>query len=250
MVSLQVRLKSASAQTNLPIPLDMMEDAVDDMYTGCKNTMAEMVDDTYFKKENTGIFTDVWKEAENCANRKLKQKHLKDQALTKNHLQALCAYTSEYESFYGTFNGHIRTDGSIYNWEFPFHSLYFWLTRSVQILNKDKCHTTYRRTRLEFTGEVNQKMRFGFFASSSFLTTLTNFGTKTCFKIKTCFGADLKHYSAFKSEREVLIPPYEVFKIAGKSSSGGVEGLKDCETVYLLKSVGVQSNLNCEAMNF
>ncbi|XP_038570254.1 T-cell ecto-ADP-ribosyltransferase 1-like [Micropterus salmoides] len=34
---------------------------------------------------------------------------------------------------------------------------------------------------------------------------------ETCFKIKTCSGAFLKNYSYYDQEKEVLIPPYEMF---------------------------------------
>lgn len=79
---------------------------------------------------------------------------------------------------------------------------------------------------------------------------MTHFGKKTCFKIKTCLGAFLKHYPHFeKVEEEVLIPPYEFFRITEKIEGKDVrpEGLSDCELVYFLESAGVHSNLNCKA---
>ncbi|KAK7910188.1 hypothetical protein WMY93_014872 [Mugilogobius chulae] len=75
---------------------------------------------------------------------------------------------------------------------------------------QNSCQTTYRRSKLKFTGEVNQEIRFGAFASTSKRTDLTTFGKETCFHIKTCFGAYLKHYPILGDhEQEVLIPPYE-----------------------------------------
>ena len=97
-----------------------------------------------------------------------------DKALTKEHMQAICAYTSNYEQFHLKFNGCVRYDMSIYSNRFPYRSFYFWLTSAIQILgNNLNCITTYRRTGLEFTGENNQIIRFGFFASSSLKTNLT-----------------------------------------------------------------------------
>ncbi|CAK6953305.1 erythroblast NAD(P)(+)--arginine ADP-ribosyltransferase-like [Scomber scombrus] len=231
------------------IPMTMVENAVDDMYFTCNGTMSKMIQDKYFTKENTGKFAKVWKNAERCAKKKLNDKDTVDKALNKDHMQAICVYTSEYEQFYSIFNEAVRTKMSEYNTSFRFHYLHFWLTSAIQILNNNmNCHTTYRRTKAEFSGKVNQIVRFGYFTSSSYDTTLTRFGTKTCFKIKTCSGAYLKHYSTLReNEQEVLIPPYEKFKITGKEKGEFVKGLDDCEVVYFLESTGIQSNLNCKA---
>ncbi|XP_078135330.1 ecto-ADP-ribosyltransferase 5-like [Sander vitreus] len=252
---LPVESKKSTFIINLPeaksgIRMSMVEDAVDDMYLGCHNKMMEMIKSTYFKKENKmSQFNNVWKKAKRCVNKKLQHKDKGDEALTSNHMQAICVYIAENPKFYPTFNDAVRTNRELYGTSFPFHSLHFWLTSAVQILsNNISCHTTYRRTNLEFSGDVNQIIRFGFFASSSNKTTLTHFGKKTCFKIKTCSGAFLKHYSSLGDhEQEMLIPPYEKFKITGKRRGPFVEGLNDCENVYILVSAGVDSNLNCKA---
>ncbi|XP_040002554.1 T-cell ecto-ADP-ribosyltransferase 1-like [Xiphias gladius] len=243
--SVKIRFSLTSRRANQAIQMSMVKNAVDDMYFGCNQTMTKKVD-KYFKKENTGAFAKIWKKAESCANKRLKHKAERDEALTKDHMQAICAYTSNYKQFYKTFNDHVRNNMSIYSSSFPFHALHFWLTSAVQILSNDvNCVTTYRRTSLAFTGEVNQIIRFGFFASSSYKTTLTHFGHKTCFEIKTCSGAFLKHYSYIGTkEEEVLIPPYEMFRI---TMGPPVAGLGDCGVVHILQSVGVQSNLNCKA---
>lgn len=210
-----------------------------------------MVKDKYFEKENTGKFADVWKKAETCANRNLKHRNKGDEALTKDHMQAICVYTSDDQKFYKTFNDAVRTKRKIYGNSFPFHSLHFWLTSAVQILNNNrKCQITYRRTKSAFTGKVAQIIRFGFFASTSLSPGLKRFGEKTCFKITTCSGAVLKKYPHLEDkEQEVLIPPYEMFNITKKREKKFVENLTDCEVVYFLQSAGVQSNLDCHAAN-
>ncbi|XP_075946955.1 ecto-ADP-ribosyltransferase 4-like [Anarhichas minor] len=202
-------------EANLGIQMNMVETAVDDMYFGCNETMTTMIKDKYFKEENTGKFADVWKKAQRLVEKRLKNRDKGDEALTKDHIQAICVYTAEYLKFYGTFNDEIQKGMSTYRTSFAFHSLHFWLTSAVQILNNNKnCHTSYRRTNSQYSGNVNQIMRFGVFASSSYKTTQYRFGKKTCFKIKTCSGAFLKHYPYLgKVEQEVLIPPYEKFKI-------------------------------------
>nr|XP_046264737.1 ecto-ADP-ribosyltransferase 4-like [Scatophagus argus] len=240
------------------IPLNMVEDAVDDMYFGCNETMMKMIN-KYFEKEKNEPFGEVWNSSESCTNRSLEyqKNETEDKALTKDHMQAICVYTSNHiydnkshDEFYKTFNTAVRTNRNIYRTAFKFHFLHFWLTSAVQTLNNEKkCHTSYRRTSSNFTGDVNQTIRFGSFASTSYDTTLTVFGNETCFKIKTCLGAFLKKYSYFEDEEEVLIPPYEKFKIKEKIQDKSVEGLNDCEVVYILESDGIASNLNCQVAN-
>ncbi|XP_040892542.1 T-cell ecto-ADP-ribosyltransferase 1-like isoform X2 [Toxotes jaculatrix] len=234
------------------IPLNMAEDAVDDMYSGCIKKMTTKVKVKYFRKENKGLFKNVWKKAEQCATDRFKQKNKEDVALTKNHMQAICVYTSEADKFYETFNGAVRTNGKNYGTSFQYHSLHFWLTTAIQNLRaKQGCHITYRRSKAEFTGEVKQIIRFGSFTSTSLKSNLTSFGHETCFKILTCTGAFLKNYSYYKDkEKEVLIPPYEKFKIIKTVKDKSVEELKDCKKVYILESTGVQSNLNCYAVKY
>ncbi|XP_067438123.1 ecto-ADP-ribosyltransferase 5-like isoform X5 [Thunnus thynnus] len=226
-------------------PLNMAPDAVDDMYCGCTEEMKDKVK-KYFKKENVGKFKEAWT---NCSN-----KHPKDKALTKNHMQAICVYTSQYEKIpnnktpYEEFNTAVRTGRNIYGRSFKFHFLHYWLTTAIQTLKKSQnCQTAYRRTGDDYTGNVNDIIRFGAFASSSKRKDRILFGNKTCFKIETCSGAYLKNYSRFPKEEEVLIPPYETFKITDIiEGRNKFPDLKDCEKVFVLKSVGDKSNLNCK----
>ncbi|XP_053169832.1 ecto-ADP-ribosyltransferase 5-like [Scomber japonicus] len=195
--------------TSVSVPLGMVPEAVDDMYDGCREKMEKKVNNTYFKKENVGEFKEAWQEAENCSNI---QSLPEDKALTKTHKLAICVYTSR--DVYKEFNTAVRTGKNIYSSSFRFHSLHFWLTTAIQILNNNQsCHTTYRRTGTVFTGKLNDIIRFGMFASSSKYSDLTPFGNETCFQIETCSGAYLNDYSVFNDEEEVLIPPYETFKI-------------------------------------
>ncbi|XP_071398248.1 NAD(P)(+)--arginine ADP-ribosyltransferase 2-like [Centroberyx affinis] len=251
--SMVISFNLSVPEPNLSIPLSMVEDAVDDMYEGCAKLMTDRVKNKYMKTENVRTFGKVWKNASNCAKEGLVKKYREDKALTEDHLQAICVYTSDYKDFYRTFNTAVRTEGEKYGTKsFLYHSLHFLLTSAIKILkaSQNYCHVTYRRTNDNFIGKVKQKIRFGNFASSSFRTDL-DFGKKTCFEIRTCLGAYLRNYSAFSDqEQEVLIPPYEVFKIA-KITKGPKEpfdkGLNDCEVIYSLMSDGVQSNLNCRA---
>lgn len=206
--------------------------------------MDEKVKTIYFNDEmQDPEFNETWSSAAECANQKPDPE---DKALTTDHMQAICVYTCN--DLYEQFNTAVRTQGPNYNTTFKYRSLHFYLTSAIQILNSKKnCSTTYRRTTSSFTGIENSIIRFGAFASSSFKKDLIHFGNKTCFKIKTCLGAYLKHYSSFcTAEEEVLIPPCEKFKVTKKVvGPGEYKGLEDCEVVFELENVGYNSTLNC-----
>uniref|UniRef100_A0A3Q2TFK1 NAD(P)(+)--arginine ADP-ribosyltransferase n=1 Tax=Fundulus heteroclitus TaxID=8078 RepID=A0A3Q2TFK1_FUNHE len=234
-------------QDEQPSKLDMAQMSVDDMYSTCAENMQAKIKKMYFAKEmQSNSFRNVWEKAARCASIRFSKRDHEDEALTKDHMQAICVYTAGgREDFYKAFNEAVKTKRREYGSNFLFHSLHFWLTRAIQILrNKQGCHVTYRRTNNRFIGEVNQIIRFGTFASSSKEANLTHFGKKTCFKITTCFGAYLKAYPTLGDhKREVLIPPYETFKIISKDKFE--KDLADCETVYVLNSTGFKSNLDC-----
>uniref|UniRef100_A0A8C6UG32 NAD(P)(+)--arginine ADP-ribosyltransferase n=1 Tax=Neogobius melanostomus TaxID=47308 RepID=A0A8C6UG32_9GOBI len=197
------------------IPLNMSEQSVDDMYAGCTEKMAKKVKDEYLPKEmKDSLFKSAWKKAEPCANKKYKTR--KDKALTIDHLQAICAYTAGQPKLFDPFNAAVRIGRPNYNTpNFKYHTLHYWLVSALEILRINKpCRITYRRSKDVFTGAVNKEVRFGSFTSTSKEPNLLQFGKETCFHIQTCFGAYLKDYPVLgKHEREVLIPPYEMFKI-------------------------------------
>ncbi|KAF7647941.1 hypothetical protein LDENG_00164430 [Lucifuga dentata] len=87
--------------------MDMAEHSVDDMYRGCRAPMTQMVEQKY--KEEIKHFADVWEKAEECAEGNVRNQEDVDRALTKDHMQAICIYTSAYEDFYEKFNEAVRT---------------------------------------------------------------------------------------------------------------------------------------------
>lgn len=128
------------------------------------------------------------------------------------------------------------------------YSLQFLLTEAIQTLKKtqQECFFTYRGTKLKFNDNVlDKEIRFGSFASSSLDINVTkDFGNESCFEIRTCEGANITDYSKNSTEKEVLIPPYEKFKVMAIKNRGE-EGAW-CNTVFSLKSSGVRSDLNCK----
>ncbi|XP_065108670.1 ecto-ADP-ribosyltransferase 4-like [Paramisgurnus dabryanus] len=225
------------------IPLDMAENSVDDRYDGCAADMNNLVEnENYLNKEikaNIG-FKNAWGEGQ----KKIKEK--KDN-LTKNHLIAIAVYTGVIGGLYKDFNKDVRTGREKYqNKTFSWYTLYFWLTRAIQTLKQTQngCISTYRRTSVKFNSVKNKEIRFGSFASSSLEPDVEEkFGTESCFEIETCYGADVSNYSWYRDQKEVLIPPYETFKVTDIR-----KGQKDdwCNTVFVLNSTGIKSNLNCK----
>ncbi|XP_064814023.1 erythroblast NAD(P)(+)--arginine ADP-ribosyltransferase-like [Oncorhynchus masou masou] len=231
--------------------LDMVPKSVDDMYEGCIKKMGKKVKEYLQIETNTGgIFKQAWTKAETCASNKTNSVNNELPKLSYNHIRAICAYTGGQPKIYQVFNKAVQTSRYEYTTSFQFHSLHFLLTDAIRILKlkQNTCHTTYRRTKMEFSGKVGIKIRFGFFASSSLDKGInTLFGDKTCFEIKTCFGADLKSFPKLGNhEKEVLIPPYEVFIVTAVLKKENDKNLW-CDVVYTLKSITKpQSNLNCK----
>ncbi|KAM7009749.1 NAD(P)(+)--arginine ADP-ribosyltransferase 2-like [Tautogolabrus adspersus] len=226
------------------IPLSLFPDSVDDMYYGCSHKMLIKVKRHYLPQSaREGLHSTYTKL---CALKAMKEKDLYD-PLSWNHFRALCAYTA---GSYDDLNRAVRNGKASYKTSFEFHALHFLLSDAIRLLklNQRSCFTTYRRSRLLFSGESGQTVRFGSFASSSLNKDLRQFGRRSCFEIHTCFGAYLKSYSEFDSdEDEVLIPPYEMFNIVSVDRSG--ENDLKCDVVFKLETAGVYSSLNCQAVD-
>ncbi|MEQ2197401.1 hypothetical protein XENOCAPTIV_028836 [Xenoophorus captivus] len=200
-------------------------------------------------------FSLAWEEAEK-QYKKQKPKHREKPPTTLENEQkmGIYAYTLDKPEIYAEFNDAVRTQRDQYKGTFQYHSLHFFLTGALKFLNSrkpktERCLTGYRRDNKKYNlGGLNKEVRFGAFTSSSMGEYPSNekFGYETCFEIYTCLGADISLYSKFgESEREVLIPPYEIFKITKIKKRSEDKNLP-CEVVLELKSTEkALSNLNC-----
>ncbi|XP_073721109.1 ecto-ADP-ribosyltransferase 4-like [Misgurnus anguillicaudatus] len=202
--------------------------------------MEKLVETKYLPEEitaNISGFGTVWENSEN--NIPGPKDNLK-----RNHLIAISVYTGVI--VYSKFNQDVRSGKQKYKEKtFKWYSLHFWLTQAIQTLKKTEkgCKSTYRGTNVTFHGVNNTEIRFGSFASSSLDRKVTaDFGTESCFEIETCHGADVSKYSQFPNQKEVLIPPYETFNIT--DIRNGQKG-DWCNTVFVLESSGIRSDLNC-----
>ncbi|MEQ2229167.1 hypothetical protein ILYODFUR_016169 [Ilyodon furcidens] len=254
--SISIAMKYRSGVDPL-IPLDMAPKSVDDMYEGCIDKMAIRVKTEFLENEKkiNKNFALAWKEAEK-RYKKRKPKHGKKPPTTLENEQkmAIYAYTLNNPKIYAEFNNAVRTQRDQYKGTFQYHSLHFFLTGALKFLNSrkpktERCLTGYRRVDKKYNlGDLSKEVRFGAFTSSSMGEYPSNekFGYETCFEIYTCLGADISLYSKFgESEREVLIPPYEIFKITEIKKRSEDKNLP-CEVVLELKSTEkALSNLNC-----
>ncbi len=225
--------------------LDMANNSVDDQYKGCREKMADLVETKYIKQEMSNPeskFAIAWKLAE-------KNYKPPGDNLTKNHSIAIYVYTNSGLGVHKEFNEADCNDKKRYkNKTYKWYSLHFLLTNAIQILKKTqkKCYSTYRGTNLKFIqNDQNEKVCFGSFTSSSIKRNRAKFfGNVSCFEIYTCEGADLTKYSKLPHEREVLIPPYEMFKVTAVRTKRDQKDVW-CDTVFTLKSSGNRSDLNC-----
>lgn len=115
-------------------------------------------------------------------------------------------------------------------------SLYFSLSEAIQVLKHSQltCLNTEYRTETLLNQNISNKLiRFNTFILGYVQRNSTR--NASCFEIYTCFGANITHYSAVKGTSQVLIPPYELFRVADIKM-----GAQRCQVVYTLKS-----NLNC-----
>ncbi|XP_051988721.1 erythroblast NAD(P)(+)--arginine ADP-ribosyltransferase-like [Xyrauchen texanus] len=215
---------------------NMEPNSVDDQYEGCTKNMEKLVDTKFHNKEISGnsAFAAVWKEGERYAKPP-------GDDLTRNHSIAIYVYTSR--KVYADFIPAVQNGKQKYkDMTFRWYSLHFLLTEAIQILKKTqkKCQNTFLGFDTEFSENLlNKEIRFASF-ESSFLQQIV-FGDKSCFEIDTCEGADLTKYSAIPGENinEVLIPPYEKFKVTAVHKDTW------CKTVYVLEHSGRRSDLNC-----
>ncbi|XP_065108674.1 erythroblast NAD(P)(+)--arginine ADP-ribosyltransferase-like [Paramisgurnus dabryanus] len=226
--------------------LDMALDSVDDMYDHCESKMRMAVRTTFLFKEmcaNVDTFGQVWAYSTGGIPGPDKLKNY--------HLVAIYIYTDD--SIYGKFNRDVRIGRKDYKGKkYTWNSLHFLLTEAIQILKKKqkKCITTYRGTNHTFNENVlNTEIRFGSFTSSSTKKKIAmGFGSESCFEIQTCYGADVSKYSRNPGEKEVLIPPYETFKVTAIVKKDQKKSAW-CKTVFMLKSSGYRSDLNCAVVS-
>ncbi|XP_064587857.1 ecto-ADP-ribosyltransferase 4 [Zonotrichia leucophrys gambelii] len=242
----QILIKEAVS----PISMDMALQAFDDQYLGCREEMMEELEQgDYFQKEIAANkdYLRLWKKAQEAL---LKSPVGLLREMRDSHATALMAYSMN-SSLHSQLNWATSTAGispEHYRHNFSFKYFHFYLTTAIQILKewqssmgKQKCYQVHRGVKdLYIEAKEGSRVRFGRFTSTSHLRSeAQKFGNETLFTVTTCLGAAMQGFSYHTSEKEVLIPPYEIFLV--KSFLQTQQGNR-----LHLHSVGNYSKYQCQ----
>ncbi|XP_032345134.1 ecto-ADP-ribosyltransferase 5 isoform X4 [Camelus ferus] len=239
------------AQSVPILSLGLAPDTFDDTYVGCSEEMEEKA--ALLLKEEMArhaLLRESWETAQEAWEHRHRGLTLPS-GFKAHHGIAIMVYTNSSNTLYRELNWAVRTGGS--SWEvymeyFPFKALHFYLTRALQLLRgSGSCsmgpgEEVFRGVgTLRFEPKrLGDSVRLGQFASSSLDESVARrFGNATFFFLRTCFGAPIHALSVFPEEREVLIPPHEVFLVTSFSQDG-TQNL-----VTLSSSNQICSHFNC-----
>ncbi|XP_074836647.1 GPI-linked NAD(P)(+)--arginine ADP-ribosyltransferase 1 [Carettochelys insculpta] len=233
------------------VTLDMALSSFDDQYKDCAQVMEEELGElnrTEFS--NNSNYAETWLEAASSWEARQDKSYV-PRDFKPEYAIAILAYTSQgplyKQPLHQEFNAAVREAGrtrDFYLNNFNFKTLHFLLTRALQVLKASepsRCHQVYRGVRgIRLKAESRKPVRFGHFTSTSLKNeSALQFGRDTFFSIRTCYGVNIKNFSFFPGEDEVLIPPFEKFKVANFTRA------QDRTFIQLLSLEG-SSNYNCE----
>ncbi|CAN2388708.1 NAD:arginine ADP-ribosyltransferase, partial [Pristimantis euphronides] len=215
LIFLTFHMKTHLAQE---IPLSNNPEIYDDQYIGCRGKMDKIISNILTSESKSNVqFSNYWKQASNYWNTiKSSIKNL-PQGFRNEHGIALVAYTG---NMYQAFNKATRDVGksiSNYKSRFNFKAMHYYLTVAMQMLSNTSKKLVYRGVSNAYFIPSNQSqglLRFGQFTSSSKdRARAQKFGTASFFTMQTRLGVEMERFSLYKSEKEVLIPGYETFKV-------------------------------------
>ncbi|XP_063740216.1 T-cell ecto-ADP-ribosyltransferase 2-like isoform X2 [Eleginops maclovinus] len=209
---------------------DVTYDLNEDMYDDCQTKATVVTNEAIMQKWNTSRnFTTTW------SNTEQKPREPAHKYMEKHLSTAIYIYTKAMMQPFKSYLDTKVIPGKQKKTLGP-DSLYFSLSKAIQILKHSQVTclwTNYRTETLLNLNISNKLIRFSTFILGTDGWKFTK--NASCFEVYTCFGADITHYSALQLHSQVLIPPYEVFKVTDIDMN-----TQRCEVLYRLKS-----NLNC-----
>ncbi|NXT81011.1 NARE ribosyltransferase, partial [Zapornia atra] len=227
--------------------LDMARTSFDDQYQGCSRMMEEELEELNRTEFDTNsIYAQAWTLA--AAEWRSRRGDMpQPRVLRPVQAIALMAYTLHSPPLYRAFNVAVREAGRSrqeYLGTFHFKVLHFLLSEALRALRDARphhCHRVYRGVQgIRFTAQHQESIRFGHFASASLQNKSTqHFGQDTIFSVETCYGVPIRDFSFFPEEEEVLIPPFESFKVTNVTRKGN-------RALIELRSLAAHSIYNCE----
>nr|XP_034340210.1 T-cell ecto-ADP-ribosyltransferase 2-like [Arvicanthis niloticus] len=223
-----------------PPMLDMAPNAFDDQYEGCVEEMEkrapQLLQEDFNMNEGLKL---EWEKAEKQWE-DIKSSMSYPEGFRDTHGTALVAYTGNLAI---DFNRAVREFKKNPD-NFHYKGFHYYLTRALQLLNNQGCHSVFRGSKTEFHYTGKGSVRFGQFSSSSLSKSValsTSFFSVpgTLFIIRTCLGVNIKEFSSFPREEEVLIPGYEVYhKVTTRHEKG-------YNQFFLDSPQRKKSNFNC-----
>ncbi|XP_069737814.1 GPI-linked NAD(P)(+)--arginine ADP-ribosyltransferase 1 [Phaenicophaeus curvirostris] len=227
------------------VPLDFAPNSFDDRYEGCGRAMRDELESLNLSEfTSNDVYAKAWVlAAAEWHNRRGRL----PPGLRPEQVVALLAYT-QHGPLFQAFNAAAREAGRSrrhYLENFHFKTLHFLLSEALRLLrdaeSSPRCYRVYRGVRgVRFAARRHRHVRFGQFTSTSLREDSTSpFGRDTFFTVETCYGVPIREFSFFPGEDEVLIPPFEVFKVVDVNYR---EDGADIE----LRSWGANSTYNCE----
>ncbi|XP_042328183.1 erythroblast NAD(P)(+)--arginine ADP-ribosyltransferase-like isoform X2 [Sceloporus undulatus] len=235
-----VKTNSNEKSTDTPKPeLNMAYASLDDQYNGCMANMKSLLPSLHRSElQESTLYSEAWVKA--LFNWQDNQTWMYPRNLEELSEVAVYAYTLAFPPLYKEFNSATRTaaKGAQEYEAYPFKSLHFLLTWATRFWGKKfRCQRVYRGTSVKFS--IGRYFRFGQFTSTSEDPEVARyFETVTFFKLITCKGIAISDKSYFQHEEEVLVPPYEMFRVKS------IKKTSRNKTVFAV-SVGSCSNHNC-----
>ncbi|KAJ7313849.1 hypothetical protein JRQ81_005600 [Phrynocephalus forsythii] len=216
--------------------LNMANSSFDDRYKGClKNMKGNLTSLLRSELAASKLYNEAWETA--LLSGQYNRTWLYPRNLEELSEVAICTYTQNDPPLYEEFNTATRTAGKgpkEYA-AYRFKSLHFLLTWATRFWRKEiSCQRVYRGTNVNFS--IGQYFRFGQFTSTSEKKKVARFfGKATFFSLITCKGIEINGLSAFHYEEEVLVPPYEMFKVkAIEDTAKGSKKTKKCHDHQVL----------------
>lgn len=170
----------------------------------CRSRLEVVTGDATVQVLNTSaIYSHAWSSAEKRA-REPAHSYMK-----RRHSVALYAYTELLQP-----RRRHPVAGGERKKKFDLRSFFNDLSEAIQILKLSQVtcvHTALPAEALHNLKVSSELLRFRTFTMADSGMCLGR--NSSCVAIRTCFGADVSHYSASTQRHQVLIPPYEVFSV-------------------------------------
>uniref|UniRef100_A0A8C3P0B2 NAD(P)(+)--arginine ADP-ribosyltransferase n=1 Tax=Cyanoderma ruficeps TaxID=181631 RepID=A0A8C3P0B2_9PASS len=224
-------------------PLDMAQDSFDDRYQGCGPAMTAALpalNRSEFQKNP--LFAQVWP---NAAAEWQRRAPLF--SILSSQAQATAIMACTMNDLHKEFNNAVHVAGRSpqeYQDNFQYKTLHFLLTQALGTLRDirgPQCYNVFRVVcGVQFKAQRGDIVRFGRFSWASLSKrTAQCFGTDTAFQVHTCHGVDIREFSVYPGEKEMLIPPFETFEVTQVTQKGNKVQIQ-------LRSNGNYSKYNCE----